>query len=92
MTILDEAAKIVTGQRREDYGGVQESFGRIAGMWSAYLGVELGPQDVSMMMALLKIARAKAGINANGEPQHDSLVDIAGYAACCEMLDAETED
>ena len=89
-TILDEAAKVVTGQRREDYGGVRESFSRIAGMWSAYLGVEVGPQDVSMMMILLKVARARAGIEATSEPQRDSLVDIAGYAACSEML-IETE-
>ena len=91
MTILDEAARIVTGQRREDYGGVRESFSRIADMWTAYLGVQVGPQDVSMMMVLLKVARARAGINANSEPQHDSLVDIAGYAACSEML-IETEE
>lgn len=35
------------------------------------------PEDVSMMMALLKIARIK-----NGGGSGDSFVDLAGYAAC----------
>ena len=35
------------------------------------------PQDVAMMMALLKIARIK-----NGGGTGDSFVDLAGYAAC----------
>lgn len=35
------------------------------------------PEDVSMMMALLKIARIR-----NGGGSGDSFVDLAGYAAC----------
>ena len=35
------------------------------------------PEDVAMMMALLKIARIK-----NGGGSGDSFVDLAGYAAC----------
>lgn len=34
------------------------------------------PKDVAMLMALLKVARIKAGDKA------DSFVDLAGYAAC----------
>ena len=33
-------------------------------------------KDVAMMMALLKVARIKAGDKA------DSFIDLAGYAAC----------
>lgn len=38
---------------------------------------EISAMDVSMMMALLKIARIK-----NGGGSGDSFVDLAGYAAC----------
>ena len=37
----------------------------------------ISPEDVSMMMALMKIARIR-----NGGGSGDSFVDLAGYAAC----------
>lgn len=79
-SVLAEAEEIINGQRREDYGGPAESFGRIARMWSGYLGSEVTPEDVAMLMVLLKVSRAKQGF------QRDSLVDIAGYAGCVELL------
>lgn len=85
-SILDEAKKIVHGARQKGYGGPKESFGRIAAMWSAYLGTEVTDQDVAMMMVLLKVSRARNGISKDGVPQEDSLVDIAGYAACAELI------
>ena len=45
-------------------------------LWTAYMGVLFTPKDVAMLMALLKVARIKAGDKA------DSFVDLAGYAAC----------
>ncbi len=39
--------------------------------------IELDGVDVSMMMALLKIARI-----AGSQTADDSFIDIAGYAAC----------
>lgn len=45
-------------------------------LWTAYTGTDVTPKDVAMMMALLKIARAKAG------SKPDTYVDLAGYAAC----------
>ncbi|WP_181022357.1 DUF6378 domain-containing protein [Mycobacterium avium] len=82
-TVLQEAERIINGQRREDYGSVSESFNLIAGMWSAYLGKELSGHDVANLMVLLKIARAKNGYH------RDSYVDIAGYAGCTEKLEQE---
>lgn len=76
--ILDEASAAVTGAREDAYGGPEQSFRTIAGLWSAYLGQEVSTHDVAAMMALLKLARIK-----HSEGQHrDSWVDIAGYAAC----------
>ena len=76
--ILDAAKKCVTGQREQDYGSPERSFDAIADLWNAYLGKKtVDAVDVSMMLALLKIARIKTGVGTA-----DSFVDLAGYAAC----------
>ena len=73
---LKAAAECVCGSREEDYGSPEDNFAVIAGLWTAYTGTDVTPKDVAMMMALLKIARAKAG------SMPDTYVDLAGYAAC----------
>ena len=73
---LKAAADCVCGSREEDYGSPEDNFAVIAALWTAYTGTDVTPKDVAMMMALLKIARAKAGSNP------DTYVDLAGYAAC----------
>lgn len=73
---LKAAAECVCGSRKEDYGSLEDNFGVIAALWTAYTGTDVTPKDVAMMMALLKIARAKAG------SKPDNYVDLAGYAAC----------
>lgn len=76
-TILKEAECIVSRDRPNDYGPPEDSFERIAQLWTAYMGVDFFPADVAAMMALLKIARIKAC------PAHlDNWLDLAGYAAC----------
>ena len=79
-SILQEADRIINGQRREDYGDEKESFGRLAGLFSAYLGMPVSPNDVVVLMVLVKASRAKQGYH------RDSFVDIAGYAALSERL------
>lgn len=75
--LLNMAKAIVSGRREQDYGSPEDSFGRIAALWTAYKDIDFSPVDVAVMMALLKIAR----ISVN--PEHmDSWVDLAGYAAC----------
>lgn len=73
---LKAAAECVCGSREEDYGSPEDNFAVIAGLWTEYTGTDVTPKDVAMMMALLKIARAKAG------DKPDTYVDLAGYAAC----------
>ncbi len=80
MSITQEALNLVNGERRQDYGDLQESFRRIAGMWSAYLDKHVDSLDVAKMMILLKVSRAK---NNN---HRDSYVDIVGYVECAEQL------
>lgn len=80
--ILNEAIKVVGG-RGKSYGKPEDNFQRIATLWTAHfanrygLDLEVDVQDVSMMMALMKIARLQ-----NDPNHHDSWVDAAGYAAC----------
>lgn len=75
--ILRAAEKCVCGQREQDYGSPENNFKTIAELWTAYKGVRFTPNDVAMMMALLKIARIQSGTGTA-----DSFVDLAGYAAC----------
>ena len=75
--ILNKAEQAVCGQRELDYGSPENNFKVIADLWAVYKGVPFTAKDVSMMMALLKIARIKCGGGTG-----DSFVDLAGYAAC----------
>lgn len=85
--ILEEAAEIISGKRQEEYGSPEDSFYKIACLWSAYLDYEVyvTPKDVAMMMVLLKVARAPK----NGDATRDTYVDIAGYAALGASVQAE---
>ena len=83
-TIAVEAAETVE-ENRKVYGSPFTAHCRIAELWNAYLNgfskleklCILSPEDVALMMILLKIARLQES------PDHrDSLVDIIGYAEC----------
>lgn len=75
--ILDEAKRCVTQDRQATHGKPEDTFGMIARVWSAKLGVEVTAAQVCLMLADLKICRAW------GNPAHkDNWVDLAGYAAC----------
>lgn len=85
-SMTEEARSIVDGKRQEDYGSINDSFCRIAGLWSAYTGITLDKFDVAKMMILLKVSRAKFGNH------RDSYVDIVGYVECVDKLLAIDED
>lgn len=75
--VLDAARQAVTVDRAATHGRVEDTFGLIAGLWSARLGVPIAPHMVAIMLVDLKTARAQ------GNPGHrDNWVDMAGYAAC----------
>lgn len=75
--ILEAARQAVTVDRAATHGEVERNFELIAALWRAYIGVTVSPTDVALMLALLKIARAKLN------PAHaDNWIDLAGYAAC----------
>lgn len=89
-SILDSAKQCVTTDRGSQYGSPEDNFKLIAEFWQSYLkgrsvpdGVDLCilPQDVAVMMTLLKIARIKTGTF-----KEDSFVDACGYLACAAEL------
>ena len=68
-------------ERQKTYGSPKENFEYIAKRWSLLLGTTITPVQVGLMMLDLKIARLQKN------PGHyDSLVDVAGYAACLSDL------
>lgn len=84
--ILDAAKKIVTGDREQQYGKPEDNFAVIAKFWEVYLSercvsggaeVTLNPDDVAMLMALMKVARIMTGTFKG-----DSYIDACGYLAC----------
>lgn len=90
MSILDEAAAAVHGPRASDYGAPHVNHACTAALMLSYLERKYGAAsfdalDVCAFNVLQKISRL-----ANTPDHHDSLVDIAGYAANWEMiLDAD---
>lgn len=80
--ILEQTAKLVSGDRHQKHGDKIVNHENIARLWEAYLRnkfrltVTILPEDVANLMALLKIARTQAG-------QHniDDYVDACGYVS-----------
>jgi hypothetical protein len=74
--ILQQAEKLVSGDRNKTHGDKLVNHKNIASLWSAYLDFEITPKDVAILMVLLKLARTKAG-----EHNIDDYVDACGYSA-----------
>lgn len=74
--LLEQAARIISGERAETYGSAKESFERIGQLWSAVLGQPVSGTDVARLMILMKVSRLQ-----HHEDHADSWLDIAGYAA-----------
>lgn len=83
--ILDTAKQYVTRDRAADHGDMENNFKTIADYWSVHLGVPVRPDDVAVMMTLLKLARIKSN-----RDHRDNWVDGAGYLACGGELVSET--
>jgi hypothetical protein len=86
-TILRTAEELINGNRHAEYGPALQMHQRIGALWSAYLGHEVSPVDVAMMMVLLKASRIKVGGSVG-----DSFVDIAGYSAIAGEMHSDLAD
>ena len=75
--MLLQHAQGVIENRERSYGPAAESFEAIAARWSLVLGITVTPAQVALCLIDLKLARLSR------DPTHlDSIVDVAGYAAC----------
>lgn len=85
--LCQKAIDIITGDRENEYGDPEDSFGLIARFWQAYLNhktcdEKIETWDVAIMMALMKIARI-----ANGKFKEDRYIDAIGYLAIAGELE-----
>lgn len=80
---LDEVKDIVT-EREGQYGNPDRIHGVIAELWSLYLSetagipVKINGADVAMMQIQAKVGR----FMCKQSDHMDTVLDIAGYAAC----------
>lgn len=87
--VLDEAKKLITGDRNNSYGPPTQDFQRTADMMSALFsaklkdGARFKPSDVAWIITLVKASRAQHS------PKRDNYVDAAGYMGCGWECEAE---
>lgn len=76
--VLRRAEQLVAGERRDDYGPAEESFTRIAELWSALLHLDaaLTGHQVALCLAALKLWRC-----STSPTSMDSWADGCGYIA-----------
>lgn len=80
-TILQEAQRLVHGDRGASYGHPIDDYTRTGRMWGAILGIpDIDPRICCLMMAVMKVSRE---VNKH---KRDNLVDLAGYAECGAMV------
>lgn len=82
--ILQEADRIIHGERNKTYGSPLKNHTRTAALWTAYLGVQITAEQVCFLNILQKISRSASGV-----PHRDNLVDIAGFTGNIEMVEDE---
>ena len=85
-SVLDEAKRITSGVRQQDYGHPADDFERAALMWTGILrhkliaGQRLTAEEIPLCMIAVKLARQ------THRHKRDNLVDIAGYARTAAMV------
>jgi hypothetical protein len=86
-TILEEAQRLVHGNRGADYGHPIDDYTRTGRMWGAILGIgDIDPRVCCLMMAAMKVSRE---VNKH---KRDNLTDLAGYAECADMVAQRQEE
>lgn len=91
MNILEEAQTLVYGPREADYDHPRRDFAGTAQMVGAFLrrklapGCVITPDDVAAILIMVKLSRL------SHRYKRDSVVDIAGYAACWARLHEDDE-
>ena len=82
--LLDEAKKLIGGDRQQEYGDKVKNHQNIADLWSVFLEKKITPHDVAICMALVKVARLM------NQHKKDSYIDMAAYAAIAGEIESRT--
>jgi hypothetical protein len=85
-TVLEEAQRLVHGDRGDAYGPPTTDFARTGRMWGAILGIpDVAPEKVGLCMSALKISREC------NKPSRENRVDGAGYWETVDMIEQRKE-
>jgi hypothetical protein len=79
-TILEEAQRLILGDRNKSYDHPLDNFNRIARIWSVIFGFPVSAEQVGLAMVGVKLAREAYS------PKRDNLVDGAGYFGTVQMV------
>lgn len=78
---LQEAQRLVHGDRGAAYGHPFDDYTTTGRMWGAILNIpDIDPRLCALMMGAVKISRESR------HPKRDNRVDLAGYAECADMI------
>ena len=83
-SVLQEAQRILNGDRDADYGDPVENFKNISKI-AKFLGVEISPAGCCKVMLAVKIARE------GYKSKRDNLVDFAAYADILNQIKEDSE-
>ena len=83
---LREAESLVSGDREEEHGEFWKNAYLTSRLWQGYTGWDIQPEQVPVMLALLKIARS-VGARQQESNGKDNFVDACGYLALAAELD-----
>lgn len=88
-SILQIAERLTNSDRRNLYGHPLDDYTRTAGLFNAAfahkLKEPLTEEEMMLVMILVKVSR-QAHL-----PNRDNVIDIAGYANCIDLAQAERE-
>jgi hypothetical protein len=76
-SVVQEAHRLVHGDRGRDYGPPWEDYARTAAIFAAMTGVELTVDQAILFMVAVKLSRM-----AVSPGMRDHYVDAAGYLDC----------
>ena len=83
---LREAESLVCGEREEEHGEFWKNAYLTSKMWHGYTGYDIQPEQVPVMLALLKVARS-VGARQQESSGKDNFRDACGYLALAAELD-----
>lgn len=84
---LEEAARLTTGKREEDYGDPATGMERAAQIYTAWTGTGLQGSDIAKVLIAVKLSRL-----AHSPLHRDSWVDAMAYLGICYECEADEKD